>query len=257
MAGRIAYYGNIVKDGLVLNLDAAKQDSYPGSGTTWNDISGTGNTSLLYKLSSSIDTGAERSINFTTGSMYLECPSTTKASNDNFAWTTSGSIGLRNITIEIWYKTNQISFPNSYLLAKPWNSSGQYNYAVQFLTTSSIRLRVQIESGATIVDFTGVPVADNTWKQLIYWISPTQLGYYLNGTQYSSSLTHTRSGSIPSSGNNQIPIAIMTLYPYGIPGANPAFSITGSLSTVRIYNRVLSAQEVLQNYNATKGRYGL
>ncbi len=33
MAGRIAYYGNIVKDGLVLDLDAAKKDSYPGSGT--------------------------------------------------------------------------------------------------------------------------------------------------------------------------------------------------------------------------------
>ena len=40
MAGRIAYYGNIVKDGLVLDLDAAKRDSYPGSGTTWFDIGG-------------------------------------------------------------------------------------------------------------------------------------------------------------------------------------------------------------------------
>ena len=40
MAGRISYYGNIVKDGLVLDMDAAKRDSYPGTGTAWNDISG-------------------------------------------------------------------------------------------------------------------------------------------------------------------------------------------------------------------------
>ena len=40
MSGRISYYGNIVKDGLVLCLDAAKKDSYPRSGTLWNDISG-------------------------------------------------------------------------------------------------------------------------------------------------------------------------------------------------------------------------
>jgi hypothetical protein len=40
MAGRVAYYGGIVKDGLVLDLDAAKKASYPGSGTRWNDIAG-------------------------------------------------------------------------------------------------------------------------------------------------------------------------------------------------------------------------
>ena len=40
MAGRVAYYGNIVKNGLILDMDAAKRDSYPGTGTAWNDISG-------------------------------------------------------------------------------------------------------------------------------------------------------------------------------------------------------------------------
>ena len=47
MAGRISYYGNIVKDGLVLDLDAAKRDSYPGVGTAWNDISGFRNNGTL------------------------------------------------------------------------------------------------------------------------------------------------------------------------------------------------------------------
>ena len=47
MAGRIAYYGGIVKDGLILDLDAAKRDSYPSSGTVWNDISGFQNNGTL------------------------------------------------------------------------------------------------------------------------------------------------------------------------------------------------------------------
>jgi hypothetical protein len=47
MAGRISYYGNIVKDGLILNLDAAKKDSYAGSGTVWNDLSGNSNHATL------------------------------------------------------------------------------------------------------------------------------------------------------------------------------------------------------------------
>jgi hypothetical protein len=47
MAGRIAYYGNIVTNGLILDLDAAKRDSYPGSGTSWRDISGLQNNGTL------------------------------------------------------------------------------------------------------------------------------------------------------------------------------------------------------------------
>lgn len=43
MAGRVTHYGNIVRDGLVLHLDAAKRDSYPRSGTVWRDLSGNGN----------------------------------------------------------------------------------------------------------------------------------------------------------------------------------------------------------------------
>jgi hypothetical protein len=47
MAGRIGYYGGVVKDGLVLDLDAAKLDSYPRTGTSWKDISGNQNNGTL------------------------------------------------------------------------------------------------------------------------------------------------------------------------------------------------------------------
>jgi hypothetical protein len=50
----------------------------------------------------------------------------------------------------------------------------------------------------------------------------------------------------------------MTLYPYGEGwGGNTGFSIAGDLASYKAYNRQLSATEVAQNYNATKGRFGL
>ena len=47
MAGRIGYYGGMVKDGLVLNLDASRLDSYLRTGTSWKDISGNQNNGTL------------------------------------------------------------------------------------------------------------------------------------------------------------------------------------------------------------------
>jgi hypothetical protein len=47
MAGRIAYYGNIATQGLVLDLDAAIQGSYPKTGSIWFDISNNGNNGTL------------------------------------------------------------------------------------------------------------------------------------------------------------------------------------------------------------------
>lgn len=260
MAGRVAYYGGIVIDGLVLDLDAAKRDSYPGSGTAWNDISGNRNNSTLINATSSIGTGKEIAISFPSGTMYLACApvpgAASTATNDRFAWDPSGSLGSGNITIEIWFKSNQTSFPATYLFAKPWNGNGDYNYSVNIKTTSSFDINARLASGFLGRTINNVPIVDGNWKQFVYWLSPTQHGYYVNGTQYSGSFNHTLSGSVPPVGNNQYPLTIMTLFPY-YNNANPLFTITGSLATVRYYSKKLTEQEVLQNYNATKGRFGL
>ena len=48
----------------------------------------------------------------------------------------------------------------------------------------------------------------------------------------------------------------MTLYPYGGNFNQPGFSIEGEVAIFKKYSKVLSATEVLQNYNALKGRFG-
>jgi len=262
MAGRIAYYGNIVRDGLILDLDAAKPQSYPGTGTTWNDLSYSNNHSELVRVSSSLGLSVDNAILFSTGSMYLGCVNGDATSpttrNNQFAFDPTGTVGPASITIEVWFKSNQTVFPSTYLLAKPWNGSGQYNYTIRVLTTSSFTCNLQLASGGSSFTTTNVPLIDNNWKQFVYWANPTQHGFYVNGGQYSGSATHNISGSTPSLGNAQTSLTLMTLYPYGsFQGANPTFSLTGSLANVKFYNRQLSVAEVTQNYNALKGRFGL
>ena len=257
MAGRIAYLGNIVTDGLILDLDAAKQESFYLTGSTWNDLSGRQNNSALLSASFTTGSGPETGISFTTGSMYARVtPTFSTANNNQFAWDPSGSLGSNAITVEMWFKSNQNVFPSNYLFAKPWNGGGQYNYIFRLLTTSSFQLGCGLASGFYPTNVTNVPITDGNWKQAVLWINPTQIGYYINGTQYSGSFTHNISGSIPSSGNNAENLTLMTLYPY-VGSANPIFSVTGSLANFQFYNRQLTQAEVVQNFNAYRTRYGI
>lgn len=254
MAGRIAYLGNIVTDGLILDLDAAKQESFNLTGSTWNDLSGKQNNSTLVRTSFITGSGPEAAISFITGSMYVAATNTSAALvNNQFAWDPSGSLGSSAITIEMWFK----SFQNTgcYLLSKPWNGSGDYNYNIQLFGSSSFSMFLKLSNAASRT-INNVPITDGTWKQFVYWISPTQAGYYINGTQYSDTFTHNVTGSIPSLGNANLALALMTLYPYP-GGANPSFSVTGSLANVKFYNRQLTQAEVVQNFNAYRTRYGI
>ena len=107
MAGRIAYYGNIVRDGLILNLDAAKKDSYAGSGTVWNDISGNG---LNGTLIASGPNAVSASYSFANGGNII------------FSGNSSSVILTRPVQDDFalccWFRTNQVAsasgFPQWY-----------------------------------------------------------------------------------------------------------------------------------------------
>ena len=79
---------------------------------------------------------------------------------------------------------------------------------------------------------------------------------YINGVQNVALTNHGITNNTPTNGNSQLQLTLMTLYPYG-GGGNSGFSVQGNVSSLRMYNKVLSAAEILQNYNATKGRFGL
>ena len=258
MAGRIAYLGNIVTDGLILDLDVAKQESFNLTGSILKDLSGRQNNGLLISASFTTGSGPETAISFTTGSMYVRAtPTFSTLDNNQFGWNPSGSLWNSAITVEVWFKSNQTVFGvNNHLFTKPWNGSGNYNYGIRIASTSSFEIKCRIDSGSSNF-VSNVPITDGNWKQFILWINPTQIGYYVNGTQYSGSFTHNVAGTFPAApGNDNIALTLMTLYPYD-SGANPAFTITGSLANVKFYNRQLTQAEVVQNFNAYRTRYGI
>ena len=232
MAGRIAYYGNIVTNGLVLLLDAAKKDSYAGSGTAWRDISGNGNNgTLINGPTFNSDNGG--SIQFDGVNDY-----------GNLGNTIDFSTYTNGFTIGFWVKILNISQTNRYLFSKRTSNGADNQFSVIYgYASSTFELYGGVSGGASQVIRTGsqILVNNTNWHFLYYTVGVTTTGY-LDGvvkfTNIYPSLTFT-----PSTNNN----LISTFNGSGFLG-------NLSLGSVIIYNRALSAQEILQNYNATKSR---
>ena len=220
----IDYNNVIVSDGLVLYLDAANTRSYSGSGTSWLDISQS-EFNLVVRNSPtfmSANASSNFTLNGTNQDFYLASfgPTFTSATFNLWVWrngTQSGFDGLvSNISRSGFiYDQNGTSF--SYI----WNDDvNTYSYS------------------------SGVNSANQTWAMATLTISPTEAKWYLNGI-----LQHTKAHvhSSTSISNLNIGSDLADL------GANRYYN--GRISMVQLYNRALSATEVLQNYNATKGRY--
>jgi hypothetical protein len=96
MATRYNYTGGIVTDGLVLNLDAAKVDSYPGTGTTWRDLSGNNNNGTLTNGPTFSGIGKQAAIVFDGVDDYAILPT-------NFFNPNAGT----PFTVSFWFKTSR------------------------------------------------------------------------------------------------------------------------------------------------------
>jgi len=230
MAGRIAYYGGIVKDGLVLNLDAAKIDSYPRTGTTWRDISG----------------------NQINGTL---------VNGPTFNPNNGGSIVFDGVNDNILIS----NFKNKYDFSTPFTLSVIFNPKVivrgDLISTFNLGLTdgVYLEMGVDasirfVYNRLGTPVFDlniplNLLIDKIHNIVAVYNGVnsliYFNGVLQSPIASASTFFSIV---NQDLYLGMLT---------NTFRHFNGNIYQTLIYNRALSAQEVLQNYNATKGRYGL
>ena len=236
----------IVTDGLVLALDAANVKSYSGSGTSWSDLTNNGYNALLYN-GPTFDGGNGGSIVFD-GTNDMAQISDVSA----LYWAPGGGIGYSTITIDMWVKSSDTS---GRFYTKPWNGSGQYNiwiYPDKFYLLAGT-------AGTTTSDIGFARnLSNNTWTNIVCWANVTEMGYYINGSEHLGSQIHGITGAAPSLGAANLPTGLMTLYPYGDGWAgNTAFSIAGNLANCKFYNRVLSPQEVLQNFNATRSRFGV
>jgi hypothetical protein len=227
----IFYNTSIVKDGLVLYLDAANQKSYPGSGATWYDLSGNGSDATLVNAPGYVSAG----------SPYLTFNGTTQTASVLKPY--PNVVGT--ITSEIWVYFNTVATVClnhkglHYTLritndTYAWADSSIYSYSSYGYTT------------VTGINTTGV------WKQLVVTKdSSNVVRLYINGIL---SNTHAAFGSA-------LAATASTLWIVGYSD-NDIAPLTGSIldgrvSVSRIYNRNLSDAEISQNFEATRDRYGI
>ena len=230
------YYGpRIVSNGLVLCLDAANKNSYPGTGTAWTDLSGNSNNGTLTNgpTFSNVNGG---SIVFDGTNDYIDVANTT----------TSFSFANTTFTVSIWFKPAVLS--NGALISKDGATSGWSIWVVSDGTIVSF-----LKNGSTVDAYqklTSSVLQINRWFNIVSVITTSttitgnnSITNYVNGILNIGTTIATTTYNADNSFN--LYLGRRTTSPY----------YNGSLAITQIYNRSLSASEVLQNYNATKSRF--
>ena len=208
----------IIQNGLILDVDAAVSRSYSGTGLTANGlIGGIGGTLVN-------GTGFG-----TTNNGFF----TFDGSNDYINFGNSSTLQQSSGTLSAWAKASSPGGGYRGIIAK----QGSYGL---FYTDSVL---VTYDWAADAGRSTGINIADNTWKNVVLtYQSGVSNGtsIYINGV-----LVLTTTITIQSQVANL----------FGGAEANANQFAACQISSFNMYSRALTAQEVLQNYNATKGRY--
>jgi len=216
--------GKIVTDGLVLCLNAADKNSYPGSGTTWTDVASTNNGTLTNGPTFNSANGG--SIVFDGVDDFAQC---------------AGSFTLTSATFITWIKRNgnQGQY-DGILFSRGTNTTG-----MNFFSSNQLGYHWN-DAAATYNWASGLTIPDLTWCMIAVSVTSTSATAYL--CQTSGITTSTNITSHASSVLNDIKIAQ--------DDAGGRF-FNGNIAAASIYNRVLSASEMQQNYNAQKSRFNL
>jgi hypothetical protein len=256
----------IVTNGLVLSLDAGNVKSYPGGGTVWYDKSGNEYNGTL--------TNGPTFNSSNGGSVVFD------GTNDFVVRNSFSPVnGTASKSLEVWFRpTGNDSAP--VVQAGTQNSNGQnfeITYTVEGDTGGSNNIPPQYKSlggvyGAFWANDIFIPMSysgsvKNNWNQVTLTLNTGNVGsLFYNGTlpmalkwdgTWSQTLQLQPFTYVTSinTGNNQ-PIYIgraASVSPWG----QGQLYFPGNIAIVRVYNRALSLDEVLQNYNATKSRFGL
>ena len=215
-----------VTAGLVLNLDAGNAASYPGSGTTWTDLSGNGRNGTLTggPTYSSADGG---SIVFDGTNDFVQC---------------SGSLTATAATFVIWMRRNGTQDDyDGIIYSRSANATG-----ISFYGTTNKISYTWNNAVDTYTWDSGLTIPDLTWCMVAVSVTSTSATAYLCQSSGITSATNTVSHT--STVLDDVKLA---------QDDQGARFFNGRISVAMIYDRALSADEITQNFNALRGRYGL
>lgn len=242
------YYGpRIVSSGLVLCLDAANKRSYPGSGTTWTDLSGNGNDATIYN---SPTWNAAGYFVFNGTNQYVRTTNTLNLSS------------LNKITVVVVFKP--LTYPLSGQVKAICELTPDFNsYTTGFVYSyndTSLAQNYEIftfikgDVGYNIGIWNKSNFNNLTWKNTTAIFDKSQASAETSLYVQGNTATVISNPAVGYSSNNTNNFANDYLY-IGCRGGASLFTDM-NLSSVLVYNRVLTATEILQNYNAVKTRFG-
>jgi len=214
---------NIVTNGLVLHIDPSKNTSYPGTGNTIYDLSGFGNTGTLTNgpvLSSSNG-----------GVIVLD------GTNDYISFNNAYASGFgisANATISIWAKITDENYYQPFVGFYNPTAGNRSDFGIDIASNDTERIWKNDSAGGG-----GYLFKFGRWDNYVLTSDTSTAKMYVNGELKS---TLNSSGGI---NNNR-----MFVIGYNWDGMSNA-----SISQTLLYNKTLTQQEILQNYNATKNRF--
>jgi hypothetical protein len=225
------YNPTLVTDGCVYAFDAANIKSYSGSGLTVNGLVGIGGT-LVNGVGFS-------STNY--GSFFFD------GSNDYI--NTTFLVDFVNISVNVWFNSKTYTSAPNYacVLANQQSTSPYQSFDLRKKngSTNTLQLSMSTTGSASEIANDIGNLSNDTWYNICFTYDGSNIKAYSNSVL---AFTYPSVGNLRTS---TIPLMI---------GQNPSFAgrnLFMNLSQVHIYNRALSSSEILQNFNATRGRYGI
>ena len=239
------YGANVVRDGLVLHLDAANVKSYPGSGTTWYDLSGNGNHTTLSQGTFN-SAGYFESTGDAPSRLFFITPTSSSISS-------ALSVTTGGWTIEEDVLVDDTTYPEStagttFGTTVYGSSSIGIDWAHGTATNSVINLTINDGTNLVRQNLS----LNTTQSQYDKWIHRTFIYDRTNGelvVYYDGVYQNTLDiSSVTGSVYNGVNLQWGELY---------GWRHDGFRSGMKIYNRVLTSSEIKQNFNATRGRFGI
>jgi len=222
----------VITTGLVLYVDASIPSSYPGTGTTWYDLSPSGyNGTLSGSTAYSSLNGGYISTQSSTGYINFQ-PSSAGSSSSAYTWGgwfNLPTAGATNIPMTRGGGTD--SYPNGWNLATVFLSNA-FNASI----VTSVPSIGQINGS-----YSSTPSSNTWYNHIAVWTPGVSIKVYLNGVLRATLNTSTTILRTSSQGWNT-----------SIDGTK----YNTNYGSMIVYNRVLSDAEVLQNFNSTKTRFG-
>jgi hypothetical protein len=230
-------YPAIITDGLVLNLDAGFTPSYPTTGTTWYDVSSGGNNGTL--------TNGPAFSSSNGGIIYFD--GTDDYANINLSTTYnefSYCMTFRGSSPSYLQLLVSMGFPGTWAGGFQTDLNDDPSYTAWFFWDAGAgddSLKVPSSTSNWL---------DGNWRQITFTHTGSTNKIYENGLEIQSAVT----GGVQtfSIGGTNYVIRIAKAH-----RNDRDYNWQGDVGGFSLYSRALTAAEVLQNFNATKSRYGL